>query len=79
MDEVLQKLEEELIKDDKEYKLTTRQKDKWISTPSQRNTHEACPGRIKKKRRRRNRDQITHNWPSYSTFIAQRNSALQPY
>jgi hypothetical protein len=30
MDEVLQKLEEELIKDDKEYKLTARQKDKWI-------------------------------------------------
>jgi hypothetical protein len=31
MDEVLQKLEEELIKDNKEYKLTTRQKDKWIN------------------------------------------------
>ena len=30
MDEVLQKLEEELIKDNKEYKLTARQKDKWI-------------------------------------------------
>ncbi len=30
MDEVLQKLEEELIKENKEYKLTARQKDKWI-------------------------------------------------
>jgi hypothetical protein len=30
VDEVLQKLEEELIKEDKEYKLTARQKDKWI-------------------------------------------------
>jgi hypothetical protein len=30
VDEVLQKLEDELIKDDKECKLTARQKDKWI-------------------------------------------------
>jgi hypothetical protein len=30
VDEILQKLEEALIKDDKEYKVTARQKDKWI-------------------------------------------------
>ncbi len=30
MDEVLQKLENELIQDDKDYKLTVRQKEQWI-------------------------------------------------
>ncbi len=30
VDEVLQKLEDELIHDDKDYKLTVRQKEHWI-------------------------------------------------
>jgi hypothetical protein len=80
VDEVLQKLEDELIHDDKDYKLTVRQKEQWIKYAiTKEYTQEGCPGRIKRKRRRSYKQQTTLVWLLFSTFIAQMNSVLQPY
>ena len=76
VDEVLQKLEEELIHDNKDYKLTARQKENWIRYAITKE----YPGGMSwedQMKKRGSRVQTMHGWPLSSTFIAQMNSDLQ--
>jgi hypothetical protein len=76
VDEVLQKLEDELIHDDKDYKLTIRQKENWIKYAI---TKEYPGGMPWEDQAENNKHQTIHVWLFSSTFIAQMNSDSQPY
>ena len=79
VDKVLQKLEDELIRDDKDYKLTVRQKENWIKYAITKGYPGGMPWEDQAEKRRRNRYQTTHVWLLSSTFIAQMNSNSQLY
>jgi hypothetical protein len=79
VDVVLQELEVELIKNDKDNKILVGQKGKWIKYAITTEYPGSMLGRIKKKRIRRKKVQTVHAWHLSSMFIAQRSSVLQSY